>query len=179
MDGSRPPHFAITSGQNTSTCEPRSVTSNLVLHWPDQPRCPGPTALWSSCFPQISCLVLVLVSITLGFPVWLFDSLKNGLTEGVPVLVNWWRLRSFISNICGFDQGAQHTFYMCSHGELIRAFPTNSSQEIFRETWLYHFLGPRFFLQIPYLYCHIIAHCDKQVRRPKGGVGPLGSRVFF
>ena len=42
-----------------------------------------------------------------------------------------------------------NTFFMCSQRELTGGFPKNSSPEICREPWVYHFLGPRFFLQIP------------------------------
>ena len=106
-------------------------------------------------------LVQVLVPIIHGFPLSPFDSLKNGLAESVPVLVNQWRLPSFISHTCGVDRGAQNTFFMSLQGDLNRAFPKNSSREICREPWLHHILGPRFFLQLPDLYCRISVNCNQ------------------
>ena len=99
--------------------------------------------LFSSVFVAFHRLVQVLVSMIIhGFPHWSFDSLTIGLASGV-------------------GEGAQNTFFMCSQGELIRAFPNNSSWEICRGPWLCLFLGPRFFLQIPDFYCRTIVRCTE------------------
>ena len=69
---------------------------------------------------------------------------------------------SLISHLRGVNEGAQCTFCICSQGKLIRAFPNNSSPEICRELWLYHFLGPRFSLPISNLYCRTSVDCYDQ-----------------
>ena len=90
------------------------------------------------------------------------------------VLVNQWRLPSFISHTCGVDRGAQNTFFMSLQGDLNRAFPKNSSREICREPWLHHILGPRFFLQLPDLYCRISVNCN-QLPEPAHYFAPTSS----
>ena len=105
----------------------------------------NPSIFFASCNPQHFNLVVfpgflvflrlvqVLVLTRHGFPLWSFDSLKNVLAEGVPVLVNLGWHTIFISHIRGVDEGAQTTFFMCSHTELTRTFPSDSSREICRE----------------------------------------------
>ena len=104
-------------------------------------------------FRFLAFLCLVLVPILHGVQLWSFDYLKNCLAEGranprQPAVARIFCFTTFVVSM----KVRKNTFSMCSQGKLVRAFPKNSSREICRESWPYHFLGPHFFLQISNFY---------------------------
>ena len=70
----------------------------------------------------------VLVLITHEILLWFFDSLNNGLTEGVPILDSTTGgLHPFSPTSVVSTKVRKYTFSMCSPSELIRAFPNKKS----------------------------------------------------